>query len=204
MSSAFSKSLGLKSPGFSQPMQQTLTGQAALAVAATGLVAICAHISLPLLFTAVPLTLQTFAVILVGMLLGPVAGFSSLALYLAEGAAGLPVFSPHGLSGVAQLHGPTAGYLFSYPIAAAVAGLFAQRVRLSRSTFTNGIIAGAIASLPIFAMGMAWYAWEFHLSAATGWSLAVAPFLPGEIVKITAAAGIFSSVQRWRRSSNQS
>ena len=84
MSSAFSKSLGLKSPGFSQPMQQTLTGQAALAVAVDiwGLVAICAHISLPLLFTAVPLTLQTFAVILVGMLLGPVAGFSSLALIL--------------------------------------------------------------------------------------------------------------------------
>jgi biotin transport system substrate-specific component len=202
MSSAFSKSLTL-SHGV-KPMQQSLPVQVALAVAATGLVAICAHISLPLFFTAVPLTLQTFAVILVGMLLGPVTGFSSLVLYLAEGAAGLPVFSPHGLGGVAQLHGPTAGYLFSYPIAAAVAGLFARKVQLSRSMFANGIIAGAIASLPIFAMGMAWYAWEFHLSAAAGWSLAVAPFLPGEIVKITAAAGIFSSVQRWRQSSNRS
>jgi biotin transport system substrate-specific component len=207
MSFAFSKSPDLKALGLSngaKPMQQTLPAQVALTVAATGLVAICAHISLPLFFTAVPLTLQTFAVILVGMLLGPVAGFSSLVLYLAEGAAGLPVFSPHGLGGVAQLHGPTAGYLFSYPVAAALAGLFARRIQLSPSMFTNGIIAGAIASLPIFAMGMAWYALEFHLSASTGWSLAIAPFIPGEIVKITAAAGIFSSVQRWRQSSNRS
>ena len=104
---------------------------------------------------------------------------------------------------MAQLHGPTAGYLFSYPIAAAVAGLFAQRVRLSRSTFTNGIIAGAIASLPIFAMGMAWYAWEFHLSAATGGVLPLRRFSWRDC-KDNGCRGIFSSVQRWRRSSNES
>ena len=89
--------------------QKTLTGRIILAVAATGLVAVCAHISLPLPFTPVPLTLQTFAVILVGMTLGPVVGFSAMVLYLAQGAMGLPVFTPHGPGGVAQLMGPTAG-----------------------------------------------------------------------------------------------
>src|SRR3984957_1539473 len=101
MSSVFSKSLTLSHGA--KPMEQSLPVQVALVVAATGLVAICAHISLPLFFTAVPLTLQTFAVILVGMLLGPVAGFSSLVLYLAEGAMGLPVFTPHSVGGVAHL-----------------------------------------------------------------------------------------------------
>jgi biotin transport system substrate-specific component len=183
-------------------VQLSLPVRIALSVAATGLVAICAHISLPLFFTAVPLTLQTFAVILVGMLLGPVAGFASLVLYLAEGAAGLPVFSPQGPGGIAQLLGPTAGYLFSYPLAAACAGLFTSKLRLSASTFRNGLIAGAFASLPIFILGAAWYAFAFHLTAAAAWRLAVLPFLLGEVVKVTAAAGIFSSIQRWRQSSN--
>src|SRR5277367_1286432 len=109
--------------------QTSLTARVVLVVAATALVAVCAHISLPLLFTPVPLTLQTFAVILVGMVLGPVAGFSAMVLYLAEGAMGLPVFSPHGPGGVAQLLGPTAGFLFSYPMAAASAGWVVRRMR---------------------------------------------------------------------------
>ena len=101
MQSASSRALPIATSAKS--FQSSLLGQVTLSVAATGLLAICAHISLPLPFTAVPLTLQTFAVILIGMVLGPVAGFSSMILYLAEGAAGLPVFSPHGLGGVAQL-----------------------------------------------------------------------------------------------------
>src|SRR5277367_1653846 len=110
--------------------QTSLTARVVLVVAATALVAACAHVSLPLPFTPVPLTLQTFAVILVGMVLGPAAGFSAMVLYLAEGASGLPVFSPHGLGGIAQLAGPTGGYLASYPLAAACAGLFTRNIRL--------------------------------------------------------------------------
>ena len=180
-------------------LQNTLLGQVSLTIAATGLMAICAHISLPLPFTAVPLTLQTFAVLLIGMALGPVAGFSSMVLYLAEGAAGLPVFSSHGIGGVAQLMGPTAGFLFSYPLAAAAAGLFTRTIRLSNSNFRNGLIAGTIASLPIFIMGAAWLARLQHLSLSVAFALAVAPFLVGEVVKVTAAAGIFSCLQRWRQ-----
>ena len=182
---------------------QTLPVKIAFTIAATGLVAICAHVSFPLPFTAVPLTLQTFAVILVGMLLGPLAGFSALALYLAQGAAGLPVFNPHGPGGIAQLLSPTAGYLFSYPLAAAVAGLFTRKIRLTNSSFRNGLIAGAFAMLPIFFLGGAWYAFQFRLPAVAVWHLAVAPFLPGEVVKIIAAAGIFSSLYNWRESANR-
>jgi biotin transport system substrate-specific component len=200
MQSALRNSLPLAQP--SKSLYNSLPARLALSLAATGLVALCAHISLPLPFTLVPLTLQTFAVILIGMLLGPVAGLSSMVLYLAEGASGLPVFAPHGPGGVAQLLGPTAGYLFSYPLAAACAGLFTRTIRPARSSFINGIIAGAIASLPIFVLGAARLASLSQLPAAAAWHLAVAPFIPGEIVKVTAAAGIFSSLERWRKSHN--
>jgi biotin transport system substrate-specific component len=184
----------------STSLQASLTGKVSLTVAATGLVAVCAHVSLPLFFTPVPLTLQTFAVILVGMVLGPVAGFSAMVLYLAEGAMGLPVFSPHGLGGVAQLHGATAGFLFSYPLAAASAGWVVRRMRSVGSRFTGGILAGAVASVSIFALGAGWLAHLMHLGASAAWTMAVAPFLIGEVIKVTAAAGIYSTLQRWQRS----
>jgi biotin transport system substrate-specific component len=154
--------------------------------------------SLP--FTPVPLTLQNFAVILVGMLLGPVAGFSAMVLYLAEGAIGLPVFTPHSIGGVAHLLGPNAGYLFSYPLAAATAGWVVRAMKRVTTGFRAGLVAATVASAPIFVLGPVWLAHLLHTTAGATWTMAVAPFLPGEIVKITTAAGIFSSIQRWRQS----
>jgi biotin transport system substrate-specific component len=148
----------------------------------------------------VPLTLQNFAVILVGMLLGPVAGFSAMVLYLAEGAMGLPVFTPHSVGGIAHLLGPNAGYLFSYPLAAATAGWVVRAMQHATSRFRSGLVAATIASAPIFIFGAGWLAHLLHLSASATWTMAVAPFLPGEVVKVMAAAGIFSSLQRWRQS----
>jgi biotin transport system substrate-specific component len=179
---------------------RTLAGKLLLAVAATAFLAICAHISLPLYFTPVPLTLQTFAVILIGIVLGPVLGFSTMVLYLAEGAAGLPVFSPHGLGAVAQLLGPTGDFLFSYPLAAAAAGAVASAMRRSHSQFTAAIFAGIAASVFIFAIGAAWLAHLLHLGPGAAWHMAIAPFLPGEILKLTAAAGASTSLSRWYRS----
>lgn len=198
MQSALPNFLPFANP--SKPLHNSLPIKLALSVAATGLVAACAHISMPLPFTLVPLTLQTFAVILIGMVLGPVAGFSSMILYLAEGAVGLPVFSPHGPGGVAQLIGPTAGFLFSYPLAAACAGLFARTIRLTSSNFVNGLVAGTAASVPIFVFGAVWLAHLLHLHPEAAWHLAVAPFLPGEIIKVIAASVGYSTVQRWQRS----
>jgi biotin transport system substrate-specific component len=177
-------------------LPHTLTGRVLLAIAASAFVAICAHISVPLYFTPVPLTLQTFAVILIGLTFGPALGFSAMVLYLAEGAAGLPVFSPHGLG----LIGPTAGYLFSYPLAAAAAGAVVRLIRGNRTRFPAAIFGGIAASFFIFAMGAVWLAHMLHLSPAAAWRIAVAPFLPGEILKVTAAAGLYTSLRRWHRS----
>src|SRR6266550_5369824 len=83
--------------------------QAAIVVAASLFVALCARVTVPLPFTPVPLTLQNFGVLAVGLLLGSRRGFAALALYLVEGAFGLPVFSPAILgSGITHLLGPTA------------------------------------------------------------------------------------------------
>lgn len=184
----------------SRTISESVPGRIILAVSATALVAACAHVSVPLPFTPVPLTLQNFAVLLVGMVLGPVAGFSAMVLYLAEGAMGLPVFNPAGPGGVAQLLGPTAGFLFSYPLAAAAAGLVVRSMRQAKTSFSRGIIAGVVASVIIFSFGAGWLATLLHLSASAAWHLSIAPFLLGEVVKVTAAATGFSLIQRWRNS----
>lgn len=183
-----------------KPLHETLSGRIVLSVAATLFIAACAHVSIPLFFTPVPITLQTFAVILIGMVLGPVAGFSTMVLYLAEGAMGLPVFSPAGPGGMAHLLGPDAGFLFAYPLAAAAAGWIVRSMPRLVSRFSGAILAGIGSSLITFALGAGWLAHLLHLGSTAVWGLAVAPFLAGEAIKITAAAGIFSSMQRWRRS----
>jgi biotin transport system substrate-specific component len=199
MQSAIPSQLGLTHRSGS--LQESLAGKALLIIGATAFVAACAHISLPLPFTPVPLTLQNFAVILVGMALGPAAGFSAMVLYLAEGALGLPVFTPSGgPAGVAHLLGPNGGFLFSYPLAAATAGWMVRAMQPITTRFRSALAAATVATLPIFLLGASWLAYYAHHSVSATWSLAVAPFIPGEIVKITAAAGIFSSIQRWRQS----
>src|ERR1700751_4230763 len=110
MQSGLPSSTGLAHSS-SRPIASSVPGRIAFAVAATAFVALCARITVPLPFTPVPLTLQNFAVLLVGLTLGPVAGFAAMALYLMEGAIGMPVFNPHGAGGIIQLMGPTGGFL---------------------------------------------------------------------------------------------
>jgi biotin transport system substrate-specific component len=198
MQSALPTHSGLSQQSVS--IQDSLTGRIFLAIAATAFIATCAHISVPLPFTPVPITLQNFAVILVGMVLGPVVGCSAVLLYLAEGAMGLPVFTPHSVGGVAHLLGPNGGYLFAYPVAAAVAGWVVRAMQHVTTRFRSALVASVAASLPIFVVGAAWLSHLLHLGVTATWTLAVAPFLLGEIVKITALAGIFSTLQRWQRS----
>ncbi len=184
-------------PGFSD--SRSALRQVTMIVAATGFVALCAHVSIPLPFTLVPLTLQTFAVILLGMVMGPAAGFATLALYLAEGAAGLPVFSPHGAGGLTQLLGPTAGYLFAHPVAAALAGSMVRGLTAIRSRMVRALAAGAAAIAVTLVMGAAWLGFALHLHSGAAWTMGIAPFLPGEAIKIVAAAGIFTTLERWKR-----
>jgi biotin transport system substrate-specific component len=158
-------------------------------VAATALVAICAHIAIPLGFTPVPVTMQTFAVLLLGLLFSPGAAFACLALYLAEGAIGLPVFSPHGPGGIAQLLGPTGGYLISYPFAAALTSLLYRR---GRRSFLTALTAAGLGSVVILAVGGLWLGLLTHLKFSVIFAQSVAPFLPGDAVKILAATACVS------------
>lgn len=168
--------------------------QCGLAVLGSILVAICAHVSMPLVFTPVPLTLQTFAVLLVGLTLNPATAFAALTLYLAEGATGLPVFSPQGPGGLLQIMGPTGGYLFSYPFAAALVGLVTRR--FSRTSFAAYTAAAALGSVVILALGAMWLSMAVHQSPATTLKLAVWPFLPGDALKVCAASGLATGF-RW-------
>src|SRR6202161_2454078 len=108
----------------SNPAEQSfsLIKQTAIVICASAVIAVCARLTVPLPFTPVPLTLANFGVLLIGLSLGSRRGFAAAALYLAWGAMGLPVFSMVGPGGLAQLFGPTAGYLWAYPVVAFVAG----------------------------------------------------------------------------------
>jgi len=174
--------------------ENSLPRRAAIALAASAFVALCAHISVPLPFTAVPLTLQPFAVIVVGLLLSPIDSFAAMALYLIEGASGLPVFTPSGPGGLLQLFGPSGGFLLSYPLVSAVAGTVLRLLSGLKNKFSAAIIAGAAACALLYIAGAAWFAMLLHADLHTVWISAVAPFLPGEIVKVLAAAGITTAL----------
>jgi biotin transport system substrate-specific component len=169
---------------------QTVPGQIGLAVAASAFVALCAHASIHLPFTPVPITLSDLAVLLVGLTLGPATAFAALVMYLAEGAMGLPVFNP-GLGGVAQLFGPTGGYLMAYPFAAALAGWMSRRLPT--------LVGAGAASALIIASGVVWLTLYTHHSLTSAFYLGAAPFIPGQVAKVLAAAGIITSVKRLRR-----
>jgi biotin transport system substrate-specific component len=165
--------------------------QVAIVVGASLFVALCARLSLPLPFTPVPLTLANFGVLMVGLLLGSKRGFAALALYLAQGAAGLPVFSPAGPGGIAQLLGPTGGYLLAYPLAAFVAGWIAER---GAEKFGRFVVAALAAEVVVFAGGVSWLMVLTH-GATQAMSFGLYPFMFAEVMKVAAAAGIGSKVE---------
>lgn len=171
---------------------------AGIALAGSALVAICAHAAIPLWFTPVPVTLQPFAVLLLGLLLGPRLAAGTMVAYLAEGAAGLPVFTPHGLGGVAQLVGPTGGYLLSYPL---VAPMVSWLWRRGARSFSRGLMVAGAGSLVTLMLGAVWLGVLTHAAPMTVLNHAVLPFLPGDVLKVCAAAGIAAGASRLRRNS---
>ena len=173
-----------------------LLRSAGIAVAGSAFIALCAHISIPLFFTPVPVTLQPFAVLALGLLLSPELAMAATAAYLAEGALGLPVFTPHGPGGLLQLLGPTGGYLLSYPLVAPVVASLWRRVR--PTYFTAFAIAGG-GSLVTLAAGAAWLALITHAAPQTILTQAILPFLPGDALKVAAAAGLAMGARRFRR-----
>jgi biotin transport system substrate-specific component len=174
--------------------------ETALIVGASLFIALCARISLPLPFTPVPLTLQNFAVLLVGLTMGSSRGFLAVALYLGEGAVGLPVFNLAGLGGVAQLLGPTGGYLMSYPFVAFVSGWIAER---GTNSFRRCVVAAGLGEVVLFAGGLIWLAVWVHGSWRLAAQFGFLPFIFAEIAKVMVAAGLASRLPRLRKAQQQ-
>jgi biotin transport system substrate-specific component len=165
--------------------------QVALVLGASLFVALCARITIPLPFTPVPLTVQNFGVLLVGLLLGSRRGFAALVLYLAEGAIGLPVFNPTGVGGVAQLLGATGGFLLAYPFVACMAGYVMEH---GRRNFARAAMGGLLGEIVLFTGGLTWLAVLTH-SVAQAFRWGLYWFLFAEIIKVMMAAGIGA---RWQ------
>jgi biotin transport system substrate-specific component len=185
--------VAIQTLGVSHGRTQEAARQVALVVGASLFVALCARVTIPLLpLTPVPLTVQNLGVLLVGLLLGSRRGFAALALYLMEGAIGLPVFNPTGLGGIAQLFGPTGGFLMAYPLVAFLAGYVFER---GAKSFLRAAVAGFLAEILLFVGGLSWlYVYTHSLAKAAYFGLFF--FIAGEVMKVMFAAAIAS---RWRR-----
>jgi len=164
-----------------------------LIAGASLLIALAAQIAVPLPHSPVPLTMQPLAVLLVGVVLGSWRGAAAAALYLLEGASGLPVFA-QGHGGLFWLTlGPTAGYLLSYPLAAFVAGWVSER---GWGSTVLRSIAGMLAALAIIYAG----GWSWLTIAAGGaqraFVLGIAPFLIADAIKVALGAALLPRAQR--------
>jgi len=152
------------------------------------LVALSAQIRIDLPFTPVPITGQTFGVLLVGAVLGTYRGVLSLALYLVEGAMGLPVFAG-GAAGAHYLVGPTGGYLVGFVVAAGITGWLAER-EWDRRVWMAAL-AMLVGNLVIYVFGLPWLARFVGPQAAVVKGLL--PFIPGDILKLLLAASALPS-----------
>ena len=163
---------------------------AALVLGAALLTAACAQISIPIPGSPVPVTGQTFAVLLTGAALGANRGALGQLLYVAMGLVGLPFYSD-GASGVDVVFGATGGYLVAFPISAYVCGKLAE-ARYDRAPVTAlpAFIAGSII---VFAIGVPWLAVSADISLVKALDLGFVPFIPGGILKAALAAGLLPS-----------
>jgi len=162
-----------------------------LALAGSALIALCAQISVP--FFPVPLTLQTFAVFLIGLTYGWRLGGITIALYLAEGFLGLPVFAG-GKDGLIVLKGPTAGYLVGFLLAATACGWFAER-GFDRS-YAKLFAALLVGNILLYVPGLLW------LGSMIGWDqpvleLGLYPFVLGDLMKIAMAVLLLPSAWKY-------
>lgn len=160
-----------------------------LVVAASLVTAAAAQLEIRLPWTPVPISGQSFAVLLSGLVLGARRAFLAQLLYLAEGSAGLPFFSG-GAAGFAHLLGPSGGYLMAFPFAASLTGLLAER-GWDRNPFTM-FAAMLTGSTIIFGLGLLQLSRFVPADALLGAGLL--PFIPGDLIKSALAAGLFPLV----------
>jgi biotin transport system substrate-specific component len=170
-----------------------------LVLAGTGFVALAAQVKISLSFTPVPITGQTFAVLLVGASLGALLGLASLGLYLFVGALGAPIYA-EGQGGWDILTGPTGGYIVGFCCAAALVGWMAQR-RWDRR-FSSAVAAMLTGNVVIYAFGLPWLARELGTGLEGTLEAGLYPFVIGDLLKLYLAGALLPSawklVQRLR------
>lgn len=178
--------------GVSRSADRTRSMVAAALVAA--LMAALGPLSLP--FGPVPVTLQTFGVALAALLLAPSWAVAAMALYVALGAAGLPVFSK-AAGGLAVVAGPTGGYLIGFVVGAGLAALARTRLRGRHPGGLGAdISAGAVLLAVVYATGTVWLARSLGVSVAQAAAVGVVPFVAGDVVKVGVAIAIAQGVRR--------
>lgn len=154
-----------------------------------------AYVIIPLPFSPVAVTGQTFFVLLAGLLLGARWGATAMVTYLIIGAAGFPVFSG-GTGGIGILFGPTGGYLIGFVVAALIVGYIAQHAidkapKYRRGLFIAGIIVG---SAIIYVAGVPWLAFSADLTLTEAVAVGLIPFVLGDVVKAVAAVLVAESL----------
>lgn len=169
-----------------------------LALVATfaALVAVCSQLTIPLAVVAVPVTLQTFAVLLTGAVLGPWRGAAAVALYLAVGVAGAPVFA-HGTGGLAGPLGPSGGYLLAFPLGALATGAVVHGVR-HRGPVASAIVValgGVAGTLVVYAVGVPVLAARTDMDLGAAWLVNLV-FVPFDAAKVALVALTAPAVHR--------
>ncbi len=161
------------------------TRSVSLAVVFSLLTALAAQIVIPI--GPVPITGQTFAVLLTGALLGSRLGAMAMIVYLVEGGVGLPFFYG-GSGGIGHILGPTGGYLVAFPAAAFITGSFAENGWDKR--FVTAVAAMAVGSIVILLAGWVWFSVLMHTPLPAAFKLSVAPHIAGDVIKILLAAAV--------------
>ncbi len=174
---------------------------ALLVCAGAGFVALCAQASFHLGFTPVPITLQTFAVLLVGTAYGAVRGTASLLLYMLVGIAGAPVYAEH-KSGWEVFSGATGGYIVGFVVAAALMGHLAERGWDRKFSTAVSVMLGG--NVVIYAFGLPWLHHNLEVNWPKALEYGLYPFVATDVVKLYLAAlalpGAWKLVERVKRS----
>lgn len=169
----------------------------ALTVAGAGITGLLAQASIHLPFTPVPVTWQTFAVLLVAATLGTVRGAAAMLLYAGAGVLGVPWFA----AGTAGWGGASFGYILGFIVAAALVGVMTDRRRADRRVLTTAAQL-ALGSTVVYAVGGTWLALYLHVDATRAFQLGIQPFLVADAVKIAVAAAglpaVWSAIARLR------
>lgn len=170
------------------PHRNSMVRNVMLVLAGTAFLALAAHIQVP--FWPVKISMQTLAVIMIGMTYGSKLGAATVIAYVVEGAVGLPVFQSG--AGIAYLAGPTGGYLLGFLLATFVIGRGAERGALERMPTAFGVIMLGIVA--IYLPGVAWLGVLFGPEKSLAFGLY--PFIPGEALKIALALALVPAARR--------